>query len=233
MFYLKSLPNMKNKCFATILMLFVCIAAFSQVNKSKKKSKQNIEVAQSSDKYSPIHINDFSTRPGETVKVLVNLNNTSYDVLSAEFDLYLPYGVVIDTDKNKRPKISIGTRLDDHKILVKKNNDGSTKIGIYSLTNAIFRGSEGDILVIYLRIDENISLGNHSLQLKNQILTDENIKSLMPPNVTTKLYVGTETDINSIIESKKTQNIFDLQGRRSNESSESVYILDGEKIINK
>lgn len=193
--------------------------------------KENAARSTRTDAYGSMYIDPFSINVGETVEVLVNLNNSGEEIVSAEFDLYLPDGIEIATNQRGKYEIAIGSRLDDHQILTKSKEDGAINIAVYSMSNAIFWGTEGDILSIKLKAADDATEGTYKLFVKNQVLTNTNIEGLNPSDSETSIQVGNETGIDSVSGIELGQSIYDMQGRRTNAKQSGVYIMNNKKVI--
>ena len=158
-------------------------------------------------------------------------SNTGIDFVSAEFDLYLPDGIQITESADNQLDIYAGSRLTDHQIITRKNDDGSIKVAIYSLTNAVFAQQEGDILILKLRAAEDVEEGLAMLEINNQVLASADIQPKKAGDHMSIVKFTLETGINDIKEGNNAETLYDLQGRRSNAKHHGVYIVNGKKVI--
>ena len=184
-----------------------------------------------SGEYSSMTIERISINPGQTIEVRVLFSNTGIDFVSAEFDLYLPDGIEITESADNQLDIYAGSRLTDHQIITRKNDDGSLKVAIYSLTNAVFAQQEGDILILKLRAAEDVEEGLAMLEINNQVLASADIQPKKAGDHMSIVKFTMETGINDIKEGNNAETLYDLQGRRSNAKHRGVYIVNGKKVI--
>jgi hypothetical protein len=206
------------------------ISIFLNGNSSRMATRTS-DASSDTEEYTSMYFaQPLEARQGEEVELAILLNNPGIDFVSAQFDLVLPAGIEIS--KNKKGKLIIeGTdRTEEHEIL-HKNVDGATQIALYSMSNEVFWGNEGAILVITLIVDEDMAHGAYDILLKNQILVDPNINENRPADFTGKINVGTDTGIGNIGEGHSGKNVYDMQGRRTKAKQHGVYIINNKKVV--
>ena len=171
----------------------------------------------------------LNVKNGEYVELPIILSNLGTDIVSAEFDLYLPSGIELAQDESFG--IASGFVMYDHQIITKKNNDGSIKIAIFSLTNSSFSSNIGELVTFRLKSTNSLSAGNYEVWVKNQIFVTSEMQILTSNNCKSTINVDTETSINNAKESTGFIRVYDLQGRRTNKIQHGVYIVNNKKII--
>ena len=116
-----------------------------------------------------------------------------------------------------------GQRKDGHQLLFAKVADNRYRVAVLSLSNAVFKGNEGELLSISidgLPTDE-ISVDNILFVTKNGTGITFNGLSLS----------GTVTGIANIDANEGNNTIFDLQGRKLSKVQRGINIVNGRKVF--
>ena len=82
----------------------------------------------------------------------------------------MPEGFNVKIDENNNYVIHI-ERSSSHNIVATQLDNGNLKVSSYSDSNEPFEGEDGVVAYIAIQIDENVTPGQHSLGLKNVVLT--------------------------------------------------------------
>lgn len=114
----------------------------------------------------------FAIAPGEEKEVEVVLNNPDDAFTGLQFDLALPEGISLVSDEDGY-FVSLGSRTTSrkHTIEAQQRADGTIRVMAYSNRNSNFSGTEGDVVVLTLKADDNLAGGVYDLQLKDIILS--------------------------------------------------------------
>lgn len=139
------------------------------------------------------------------------------DFTAFQFEVELPQGVDI-TDMRIN-----GQRKDGHQLLYSKLAENRYRVAALSLSNAVFKGNEGELLNISidgLPTDE-ISVDNILFVTKNGTSITFNGLSLS----------GTVTGIANIDANEGNNTIFDLQGRKLSKVQRGINIVNGRKVF--
>ena len=117
----------------------------------------------------------FAIAPGEEKDVEVVLNNPDNVFTGLQFDLALPEGISLVSDEDGY-FVSLGSRTTSrkHTIEAQQRADGTIRVMAYSNRNSNFSGSEGDVVVLTLKADDNLTAGVYNLQLKGIVLSQAN-----------------------------------------------------------
>lgn len=117
----------------------------------------------------------FAIAPGEEKDVEVVLNNPDNEFTGLQFDLALPEGISLVSDEDGY-FVSLGSRTTSrkHTIEAQQRADGTIRVMAYSNRNSNFSGSEGDVVVLTLKADDNLTAGVYNLQLKGIVLSQAN-----------------------------------------------------------
>ena len=121
-----------------------------------------------------LSIDDMETRSGEQTVLSVNLENV-VDITNLQFDLVLPEGITIAQDEDGYELIDLSTERTSarkHTIGNEAQADGSMRILCYSGSNAVFSGTEGEVLTVTLDIDGTVQEGDYTIRMKNLVLTE-------------------------------------------------------------
>jgi len=144
------------------------------------------------------------------------------DFTAFQFEVDMPEGADIST-------ICInGTRKDGHKLLYNKLADGRYRVTALSFSNAVFKGSKGELLQFSISGQDTDDICVHDIHFVSTNGKDITFDAL---------YVrGTETGIGSIdneMVNGKSSNgkyIFDLLGRKHSKVQHGVNIVNGKKV---
>ena len=117
----------------------------------------------------------FAIAPGEEKDVEVVLNNPDNAFTGLQFDLALPEGISLVSDEDGY-FVSLGSRTTSrkHTIEAQQRADGTIRVMAYSNRNSNFSGTEGDVVVLTLKADDNLAAGVYNLQLKGIVLSQAN-----------------------------------------------------------
>ena len=117
----------------------------------------------------------FAISSGEEKEVEVLLNNPDDDFTGLQFDLVLPDGIELVSD-DIGYFVDLGSRTNSrkHTIEAALQGDGSIRVMAYSSRNSNFTGSEGDVVKLTLKADNNLKAGVYNIQLKNIVLSQAN-----------------------------------------------------------
>ena len=121
-----------------------------------------------------LSIDDMEARSGEQTVLSVNLENV-VDITNLQFDLVLPEGITIAQDEDGYELIDLSTERTSarkHTIGNEAQADGSMRILCYSGSNAVFSGTEGEVLTVTLDIDGTVQEGDYTIRMKNLVLTE-------------------------------------------------------------
>ena len=148
-------------------------------------------------------VDDLDARAGTQVELSIALKN-NVNITNFQFDLVLPEGVTIAQDEDGYDLIDLSTvrtTARKHTIGNELQNDGSMRVICYSSSNAVFSGTEGEVMTIKLNISKSLSEGEYSVQLKNLVLTEYTDGSAIKhtiPCIESKInvYVYTPGDVN-------------------------------------
>ena len=116
-----------------------------------------------------------------------------------------------------------GQRMDNHQLIYNKVGENSYRVVALSLSNAVFKGSEGELLNISIDgLNTNeVSVQNIHFVTKNG--TDITFDALS--------ISGTVTGIANVRNNEGDDVIFDLQGRKLSKVQRGVNIVNGKKVI--
>ncbi len=143
-----------------------------------------------------LYIEPFAIAPGEEKEVLVMLNNPGDAFSDIQFDLYLPDGIEVVQDEIGY-FIDLGSRTSSRKHNLPEaalQYDGAVRVLCYTNKDYVFSGESGDVMVITLKADDNLSAGVYSLELKNVELARPDMTNDKPQAYAASLLSGQVQD---------------------------------------
>ena len=116
-----------------------------------------------------LRIEDFSIFPGETMQVVLFLDNEQ-SFTAFQTDLILPEGLsVVQEDEEYLFELT-GRKASDHSIISKLREDGAIRMVSFSIGVKPYSGHQGAIVVIPLTADANF-MAPATIELKHSICT--------------------------------------------------------------
>lgn len=139
------------------------------------------------------------------------------DFTAFQFEVDVPDGTDISA-------ISInGTRKDGHQLLYNKLDDNRYRVTALSLSNAVFKGSKGELLQFSISGQDTDDICVHDIHFVTTNGKDITFDVL---------YVsGTETGIANMNVNEDKDTIYDLLGRKLSKVQRGVNIINGRKVI--
>jgi len=187
-----------------------------------------------------LFINNFSiTAGGDKQSVSINLtNSTAYSAF--QFDLTLPTGMSIALNKKGKLDVTLNEdRMEDHTMTVEKLDNGDYRFVAFSLSNAPFYETSGELVKIKVEAASDMAGGEVSGKLHSINFTEPNETGHTLSDAAFTVTVSGGTGINEIeMSNDKPATIYDLKGNiiRKNATSteglsKGVYIIDNKKVI--
>jgi len=169
---------------------------------------------------------------GETL--LINIDNPEYPFSAIQFDLELPEGIEVDFD-GEYYAVDLGSRTNSRKHSYPEcaiQPDGSLRVVIISMSNALYNGTTGDVATATLKVN-GATDGDYQFTIKNVVLSAPGSKEKLAPYTGWINVTGGVTGISDIKEERAESNdIYDLQGRKVTEPVKGgIYIQNGKKVI--
>lgn len=128
-----------------------------------------------------LYIPDVTGLRGETISLPVNMDNTS-EITAVQFTLEVPSGVTLDMQT-----VSLSERKNDHVVTAHPMGGNKYMFMLYSPTNALIQGQQGEVLTMELPIPDNFTEGE-SYDLK---LTEVALSRTDGTNALTAFEAGT------------------------------------------
>ena len=127
---------------------------------------------------------------GATEMVLPILLTNEVKIAGFQCDLYLPNGFTVATDEYDDYLIDVArTTTKRHSLATREMSDGALRIVLSSMTNATFSGNSGAVLNITVSIANNVTSGNHTVNLKNIVLTNPDASRFTSADVSGNIVV--------------------------------------------
>ena len=137
--------------------------------------------------------------PGETKEMLISLSNPSKMYTAFQLDLVLPEGIAIAKNASNKLMVVLDEgRMDGdepHILTVQEvhqDEETATKTYrflAYSSSNLVFTGNSGTLLHITLQSVEDITAGDKTATIKNQVFTEVNGNQEMWNNITSTIKI--------------------------------------------
>ena len=170
---------------------------------SSEQPQPAVEVTDISQIDNVIYIEPQEVKGGTELSLPIKMKNNAA-VRSFQFDLYLPQGVsVVKSSKGRIQGKLDPERLpdeDQHQLTFSEQGDGAIRFLCGSEYDETFTGTDGVIATLQVSIAEDISEGDHAVELRNIKLSETDISRYYDtPLVSSKFTVSSFTmgDINS------------------------------------
>lgn len=111
------------------------------------------------------NVKDVQMGPDGQKQVAIALNNYSKKLTAFQFDLVLPEGISVAEEASLNP-----TRIEDHELFMAQVNDNTYRFLVFSMTNADFKGSEGDLIYIPLVSSEDVAGNTMTASIESQLV---------------------------------------------------------------
>ena len=144
-----------------------------------------------------IYSNSMTLKAGEVYNMPVYLNN-EVEIANFQFDIEVPNGILIES-VNGEYNIHQGERCSDkHSVSCRLISESRYRVLCTSTSNTSISDIDKELPVLYipLVIDENISLGKHTMRLKDIIVNSYDISSNTTQSYTTNEWIVDATVTN-------------------------------------
>ena len=192
-----------------------------------------------------LYVDDAVGVPSGTVTLPIQLKNSSA-ITGMQFELQLPEGVTVATDKTGNLMASMSDRKSDQSISGARISNGNYQFVVFSPNSKALSGSDGAFAYLTLNIDASMSVGNYEVVVKEVELTKTSGESVHHKDMSSRLTLTeallgdtngdgkvTVTDavgiVNHILE--RTPSVFITNAADVNGDG-SVTITDAVSIIN-
>ncbi len=173
----------------------------------------------------------------ENNELVVNITNPTFAFSAIQFDIVLPEGIEVDFD-GEFYAVDLGSRTNNRRHSYPEcaiQPDGSLRVVIISMSNALYNGTEGDVAVASLKVD-GLADGRYEYGIKNVTIANEKSQKEVLEAYTAELIVANGvTGIGSIdADGAEAADgaIYDLAGRKVNSTVKGgIYIQNGKKFI--
>ena len=122
-----------------------------------------------------LYVNDVSAAPGSIVTLSVCMKN-SVSVPAYQFDMYLPEGFDVATNDDGSYCIDLSLKRTTAKktntFNSAKQSTGAIRVLCASTTVSPFDGNDGEVCTIELKVGEDVAVGEYTIQLNNQVMSD-------------------------------------------------------------
>jgi hypothetical protein len=127
-----------------------------------------------------LSVDDVQMEVGTQKQMAVALNNSGKQLSALQFDLVVPQGVTVDVEgATLNP-----SRVADHEIHVKQMGDNLYRFLVFSMTNADFVGSTGDLVYVPVTSGEDMLAGAVAFSIEEQLVCSSDGSNKDLANVT-------------------------------------------------
>ena len=172
----------------------------------------------------------------ENNELFVNITNPTFAFSAIQFDIVLPEGIEVDFD-GEYYAVDLGSRTNNRRHSYPEcaiQPDGSLRVVIVSMSNALYNGTEGDVAVASLKVD-GLTDGRYEYGIKNVTIANEKSQKEVLEAYTAELIVANGvTGIGSIDAEGTAADgaIYDLAGRKVDSTVKGgIYIQNGKKFV--
>ena len=205
--------------------------------KSARRAVRKIQASDLSDVENVIYVKDFSLNDGNTGEMELPISmKCEAPIRSFQFDLYLPEGMeAVKTSKGKFTTTWNVDRLpadDDHTLSLAQQADGAIRVLCGSLYDETFEGEDGVLFTLKVKVS-GMADGAYTIAMKDIKLSETDItKFYETPIYEAVMAVDTDTNIGSVkFDDLKEAVVYDLQGRRVQNTAKGIYIVNGKKVV--
>ena len=150
----------------------------------------DIQVAQ----YQPLYCEAEPLRPNMTSNMSIYLSIDNEDLYNGyQFDITLPEGVTLAKDSTSYAYTLANRYTDAMRVNFNEIDENDWRVMVYSLTNAMLTGLEGEIITLSIAADENIPNDNLSGVIANFRLSRIDGKSIPLTDVTFNFQVDSSS----------------------------------------
>lgn len=183
-----------------------------------------------------LYINQIESYPGAKEHVIVRMKN-SVDVEGFNFDLYLPDGITVSKDADGQPEISLSTqRTTEDKTNFFESvllNESSVRVLAASTKGYVIDGNDGNIAIVKVMIDDNISAGIYPIYLRDISISDINARSYDTGEIQSSIIIkDSSVGIREIEERNTDDSFYTIGGIKiTSPKMKGIYIHNGKKIV--
>lgn len=123
-----------------------------------------------------VYAQSVNAKAGEEVTLSVRMKNVNA-IATWQVDLVLPERVSIATDEYDDPKVVVSTARTSatrHSVTTKNLASGAIRILCSSASNKTFTGTDGETVIITLKIAEGMEAGNYAITFKDEVMAETN-----------------------------------------------------------
>ncbi len=180
---------------------------------------------------------DAIVMPGQTTNIGLCVRNTATDLTCLEAEVRLPEGLSFVVDEEGNPMTSLcRNRIQGHELLANVLDDGSLKLLVSSIDGNPFSGDDGLILTFRVQAAEGAPVGECSIESAGEsLLVDTEAEAYYASGV--KGIVLITDDATGLQQSMpapdRSEDIYDLSGRKVTRANKGIFIRAGKKELHK
>ncbi len=166
-----------------------------------------------------------SINAGDITILAVNMKAFADDVMNVQFDVKLPEGInMVDVQAGELASNS-------HAVTMSELSDNTYRLMLHSQTGKRLVKSGGCLMLLTLKANDNASRAIETVDFTNIYASLYDATLVHIDDVEADLSVGDATGIDYIQnDSKDSDDIYDISGRRVSKISKGMYIVNGKKV---
>lgn len=170
-----------------------------------------------------VSLSDIKVNENGNGELMVNLISKDRNYTGLQFDLYLPEGIMLNTETAESTDRH-------HSVWAKKRANGYYRVICSSMMNDEL--SEGTVMRLQVKAASNMQ-GTYNVLAGNVVLSETNAQRHEAANAGAQLMIGNEaTGIDQVSNlNSNNSNLYDMQGRRVNAVKKGVYMVNGKKVV--
>ena len=126
--------------------------------------------------------------PGATGQLAVEIENTT-PFVAFQFDLSLSEGLAVAMNEGKYAVTLTSRASSEHMVSTRLQSNGKLRVAVVSMSNALFSGKDGAVLLISVDVAENCG-SEGTVTLENVRITQEGAKEVKLDDVTATFHIG-------------------------------------------
>lgn len=186
-----------------------------------------------------LHVADTQLKAGEEKQINIELANPDRNYAAFQFDLILPEGVKIALNKKGKLNASlVEERIDDHTMSLEELSEGHYRFLSFSMSNSEFYDSEGPLVNVTIKAEENVAPGALTATINEQVFTAKDGIQYDFSDVTFNIMIEQASGIEEILVDDTCNDVYSIDGVlykkdvvSPNELPQGVYIINGRKYV--
>ena len=179
---------------------------------------------------------DAVLMPGESTNISMFMRNSATDLTCLEAEIQLPEGLSAVCNEAGDPEVTLFfNRSSAHEVLSNVLDNGNIKILISSVEGAVFKGTDGPLLLFSVQADPMAPTGECTIKTVGEtLLVNTAAEAYYNVGVIGNVMITDDpTPIASPLAEKGEETIYNLAGQRLSKKQKGINIIGGRKELHK